>query len=55
MTLTAGALAGTEAHLVVSAHTTPHLWALTDALVLTVGGDLSRPELTKVANSLGAR
>jgi hypothetical protein len=53
--LTAGALAGTEAHPVVSAHTTPHLWALTDSLVLTVGGDLSRPELTKVANSLGAR
>ncbi|HEU5476260.1 MAG TPA: hypothetical protein VFU64_00330 [Gaiellaceae bacterium] len=53
--LTGGALAGAEAHLVISTHSSPHLWALTDDLVLTVGGDLSRKELIRIANSLTAR
>jgi hypothetical protein len=30
----------------------PHLWAQTDELVVTVGGDLSRAELVRVAESL---
>ena len=50
--LAAGALAETEARLIVSAHTEPHLWALTDSLVFTVGGDLNRTELMKLANSV---
>jgi hypothetical protein len=43
---------GLQASLVLSPHTTPHLWALTSALVVTVGGDLSRDELLAVARSL---
>jgi hypothetical protein len=50
--LTAGALAGVDAKLVSSTETSPHLWALTHTLVVTVGGDLDRPELTRIANSL---
>jgi hypothetical protein len=46
------ALAGADAQLVVSPHTKPHLWALTKDLVVTVGGDLSRAELLRVAGSL---
>jgi hypothetical protein len=53
--LAAGALAGAEASVVISAHTSPHLWALGDELVVTVGGDLSRTELTRVADSLAER
>jgi hypothetical protein len=30
----------------------PHVWALADGLVVTVGGDLTRAELTRVAESL---
>jgi hypothetical protein len=30
----------------------PHLWALTDQLVVTAGGDLSRAELIHVTESL---
>jgi hypothetical protein len=48
--VSAGRLQG---ELVVSPQTTPHLWALTDTLVVTVGGDLSRAELLQVAASLG--
>jgi hypothetical protein len=43
---------GLTAQLVVSAQTIPHIWALTDALVVTVGGDLTRSELIRVAGSL---
>jgi hypothetical protein len=50
--IAAGALAGTDARVVVSAQSAPHLWALTDELVVTVGGDLTRAELTRVAGSL---
>jgi hypothetical protein len=52
VTIGSGALAGAEAQLVVSPRTTPHVWALTDRLVVTVGGDLSRSELVHVAGSL---
>ena len=51
----AGALAGSGAELVLSPRALPHLWALTDELVVTVGGDLSRAELIRVAGSLRAR
>jgi hypothetical protein len=50
--VSSGALAGVDAQLVVSPHSTPHLWALTDSLVVTVGGDLDRSELARVAASL---
>jgi hypothetical protein len=50
-----GALAGADAELVLSPRALPHLWALTNRLVVTVGGDLGRSELTRVAESLHAR
>ena len=55
VTLGSGALAGADAELVLSPHTAPHVWALTDTLVVTVGGDLARGELTRVTGSLRAR
>jgi hypothetical protein len=48
-----GVLRGTKAEVVIVPRGMPHLWALTDQLVLTVGGDLSRAELIRVAESLG--
>jgi hypothetical protein len=47
-----GALAGAHAELVVDPRVVPHLWALTDRLVVTVSGDLSRKQLLAVAQSL---
>jgi hypothetical protein len=55
LVLSEGALAGADAELVLSPHTTPHVWALTRTLVVTVGGDLDRDELTRVATSVHAR
>jgi hypothetical protein len=53
--LTVGALTGIDAQVVISPHAEPHLWALTDSLVLTVSGDLNRPELTRIADALSER
>ncbi|HEU5362638.1 MAG TPA: hypothetical protein VFU56_04805 [Gaiellaceae bacterium] len=53
--LASGALRGDRAELVLSPRALPHLWALTDDLVVTVGGDLGRAELMRVAESLRAR
>jgi hypothetical protein len=50
-----GALRGVRAQLVIVPRGIPHLWALADELVVTVGGDLSRAELVKVAESLARR
>jgi hypothetical protein len=47
-----GALDGVRARLDVDPRTTPHVWALTPDLVVTVSGDLSRGELLDVAQSL---
>ena len=47
-----GALQGAGAELLIVPRGIPHLWALTDRFVLTVGGDLSRAELLDVAESL---
>jgi hypothetical protein len=49
-----GALAGAAAEVVVSPRALPHLWASTQDLVVTVGGDLTRSQLTRVAGSLRA-
>jgi hypothetical protein len=54
ITVGGGALAGTNAELVLSPHAQPHVWALTDRLVVTVGGDLSRAELRRVVESLAS-
>jgi hypothetical protein len=47
-----GALAGVDAELLLAPRGIPHLWARTASLVVTVGGDLSRAELVRVAESL---
>ncbi len=52
VTFTGGALDGITGELVVDPGATPHVWALTDDLVVTVTGDLSRDELLQVAESL---
>jgi hypothetical protein len=52
LTIDRGALAGQQAELVVVPRGIPHVWALTDELVVTVGGDLSRAELVQVTESL---
>jgi hypothetical protein len=53
--LTSGALAGVESSVVLATRTTPHLWALTGSLVVTIDGSLDRAELTRMANSLTQR
>lgn len=50
--LSSGALEGAGAELVVGPRSIPHLWALTDELVVTVSGDLTRAELVEAAESL---
>jgi hypothetical protein len=50
-----GALSGVEANLLIIPLAIPHIWALTDELVVTVAGDLDRAELLRVAESLGVR
>lgn len=50
-----GALSGVEANLLIVPLAIPHIWALTDELVVTVAGDLDRGELLRVAESLEAR
>ena len=49
-----GALHGARAELLVVPRGTPHLWAVTDRLVVTVSGDLDRAELLRIAGSLRA-
>jgi hypothetical protein len=53
--LSHGSLEGIEAELLIVPRNTPHIWALTDKLVVTVAGDLTRAELLAVAESLQAR
>jgi hypothetical protein len=50
-----GALSGVEANVLVVPRNIPHLWAQTDDLVVTVGGNLGREELIRVAESLEPR
>ena len=52
LVLQGGALDGAPAQLMLDARVTPHLWALSDTLVVTVSGDLSRAELLTVSQSL---
>jgi len=47
-----GALAGDEGHLLIDPLAIPHIWVMTDRLVVTVSGDLTREELLRVAESL---
>ena len=50
-----GALSGVEANLLIVPLALPHIWALTDDLVVTVAGDLNREQLLRVTESLEAR
>ena len=47
-----GALKDVAGELVIDPNAPPHVWALTDRLVVTVSGDVTRRELVRVANSL---
>jgi hypothetical protein len=49
-----GALSGVELNLLIVPRNIPHVWALTDELVVTVSGDLSRDELVRLTESLRA-
>lgn len=55
ITLQGGALSGLRAELLIVPRNVPHLWTLTENLVVTVSGDLSRAELVSVAQSLESR
>jgi outer membrane lipoprotein-sorting protein len=55
ITLEGGALSGLRADLLIAPRSVPHLWTLTENLVVTVSGDLSRAELLSVAQSLESR
>ena len=50
-----GALSGVEANLLIVPLALPHIWALTDDLVVTVAGDLNRQQLLRVTEALEAR
>ena len=50
-----GALSGVEANLLIVPLALPHIWALSDDLVVAVAGDLNRGQLLHVAESLEAR
>jgi hypothetical protein len=47
-----GALKGVTARVVIDPRSIPHLWAVTDKLVVTVSGDANEFELLQVARSL---
>jgi hypothetical protein len=53
MRFSSGALAGRNGELVIDPLAEPHVWALTQDLVVTVSGDLTHDELLQVAESLG--
>ena len=55
MRFSSGALAGRNGELVIDPLAEPHVWALTQDLVVTVSGDLTRDELLQMAESLEAR
>ncbi|MDQ4090578.1 MAG: hypothetical protein M3163_09790 [Actinomycetota bacterium] len=50
-TVGAGALAGAQAELVLSARGVPHVWTIDNRLVVTVAGDASGEELRRMAES----
>lgn len=50
--LNSGFLVGEDANVVVEPGTPPHLWVVTEDLVVTVSGDLSRAQLIEAAESL---
>ncbi len=50
--LKTGPFAGRTAELLIDARAVPHLWVMSDTLMLTVSGDLTRAELIAVAESL---
>lgn len=50
-----GALEGNSGELLIDPLAVPHVWSVTDELVVTVSGDLTRAELIRVAESLRAQ
>jgi hypothetical protein len=52
VTFSDGALRGRAGELLIDPLAIPHVWAMTDRLVVTVSGDLTGAELLRVAESL---
>jgi hypothetical protein len=52
VTFSAGALRGRAGELLIDPLAVPHVWAMTDRLVVTISGDLTQAELLRVAESL---
>ena len=50
--LAGGAFGGARAAVVLDPRTIPHIWAVTDRLVLTISGDLTRAQLLAVADGV---
>ena len=53
LVLESGALEGETGRLLIDPLAIPHVWVMTDRLVVTVSGDLGREELIRVTESLG--
>jgi hypothetical protein len=52
VTFSSGVLEGREGELLIDPLAIPHVWAMTDRLVVTVSGDLTPEEILRVASSL---
>lgn len=52
VTVASGALAGHQAALLIDPLAVPHVWVVSDELVITVSGNLDRAELLQVIGSL---
>jgi hypothetical protein len=52
VTISSGALAGSEAQISMPPLGVPHLWVVRDGMLVTVAGDATRAQLLRVAGSL---
>jgi outer membrane lipoprotein-sorting protein len=52
VTLDDGALEGERGELLIDPNSVPHIWVVTDDLVVTIAGNLDRDELLEIAESL---
>ncbi len=53
LAISAGALAGARANLVLTPRGIPHVWAINSRFVVTVAGDATGAELTRIVQSFG--
>jgi hypothetical protein len=55
VTIEAGALQGVDAEVLIVPRGVPHAWTISDDLVVTVAGDLSRDQIVALLNALEER